>query len=393
MLTDTAIRALKPRAKTHRVSDRQGLAIEVTPQGVRLWRFRYQWAGKERMISLGRYPEITLVAARTRALEWRRELAAGRDPAQVKRDLVAKQFDHELSKFPVIALEWLAERKEEFKPATYRKAHSIIHGDLMPGLKYANVATLTTPQAIVVLEKIAARAPHMAEKAKGYLSQIIDYSIKKGLREDGRTLSLRRAVRMPKAVSVPAATTRAELAHVLKAIDRYEGEVTQSALRFAALTTMRPMNVVQARWENLDLNDRTWTIPGEQMKNGNPHTVPLPTQAIELLQKAKLWKAHGGWVFPPLSKQTTPHLHRDTLSKALRSSGLRGKHVPHGFRSSFRTMAREEFDEREDVLEVQIAHAKKGVVNKAYDRALFLKKRVLIMQRWADLLDELRVAT
>lgn len=392
MLTDTKIRSLQPRERLFRVADSHGLELEVTPKGSRHWRARYKWAGKPRMISLGSYPVVTLAAARDRHLAVRRDLANGKDPAASKRDLVTKQADLERSKFPIIALEWLSERKVEFKPATYKKAHSIIHGDLIPRLKHANVATLTTQQAAAILKKIAARSPHMAEKAKGYLSQIIDYSMLNGLREDGKALSLRRAVQVPKAVSVPAATTRAELSHVLRTIDSYDGEVTQAALRFAALTTMRPMNIVQARWEHMDFDENTWTIPAEQMKNGNAHTVPLPKQAIELLLKAKTWKVHGGWIFPPISKQKTPHLHRDTLSKALRSSGLQGKHVPHGFRSSFRTMAREEFDEQEDVLEVQIAHAKKGVVNKAYDRTRFLSKRILIMQRWADLLDELRLS-
>jgi integrase len=229
----------------------------------------------------------------------------------------------------------------------------------------------------------------MAVKAKGCLIQIIERAIQTGLREDGKNLTLRRAIRTPKTVSVPAAVTDTSLQNVLRAVDAYEGEVVRAALKLASLTAMRPANIVEARWEHIDLARRTWTIPAEQMKSGKEHMVPLSRQAMAILEQAKKWGRHGGWVFPAVAKQDTPHLHRDALSKALRSMGMQGKHVPHGFRSSFRTIMREEFGIAEDILEAQIAHAKKGAVNKAYDRTRFLKQRVPVMQQWADHLDSL----
>lgn len=128
------------------------------------------------------------------------------------------------------------------------------------------------------------------------------------------------------------------------------------------------------------------------MRSGKEHRVPLPRQAVTILEQAKKWVSHGGWAFPPVAKQNTPHLHRDALSKALRATGMQGKHVPYGFRSSFRTTMREELGIAEDNLEAQeaqIAHAKKGAVNKAYDRTRFLKQRVPVMQQWADHLGSL----
>lgn len=399
MLTDATIRSLTPKSALFRVRDRDGLWLEITPGGKKHWRYRYQWAGRERMISLGTYPIVTLALARDRCVDARRHLAVGRDPAQVKRGEKAAIVQREDNKFPEVARRWLqtrhfdrAQRSGDSKPfarKTYQKASTIIEGDLIPSLRHVAIADLTTPQAIAALDKIQGRAPHMAVKAKNYLEHIVIYAIQKGLRGEGKVLSLRGSVHTPEARSVPAAVTIEALAIVVKAIATYPSPVTKAALSFCSMTTMRPANVAEARWEHIDLKAATWTIPAEEMKSGKPHIVPLPTQALELLKQAESWRRRGGWVFPAQAEQDTPHLHRDTLSKALRELGLQGKHVPHGFRSSFRTIAREEWKIDIDVLEAQIAHAKQGQVNKAYDRTRFLRERVQVMQRWADLLEQL----
>lgn len=389
-LTDTKLRALKPREDVYRVADGHGLALEVTPGGSKLWRYRYRWAGKQRLMALGAYPVVTLAEARDKRLELQRHLASGSDPARVAPKRKDLQMAVEQTLFRNVAKQWLEDRKEEFKPRTFQKAESIINGDLIPRLGTVSIATLTTPQAIAALDEIEARAPHMVQKAQSYLNQIVDYAIKKGVREDGRILSLRGAVRLPKAVSVPAATNETDMRQVMKAIDLYPEAMVRAALKFTALTALRPFNVVSIRWAMIDLDGCLLTIPGDEMKTGNEHFVPLPTQAIELLLQAKDWKRPcRDYVFPALSDRTTPHLHRDTLSKALRESGLRGIHVPHGFRAAFRTLAREEFDQDVDHLEAQLAHPKGNQTDRAYNRTKFLKQRMPLMQRWADYLDAL----
>lgn len=394
MLTDTALRNLKPKDTLYRVCCSRRLYIEVTPSGSRLWRYRYKFDGKSKMISLGSYPAIALAQARERCFEADRVLANNLDPSDVRKEQEKNKIEVAESKFAIIALAWLEERnaKKSFSLSTYKKASTIIRSDLIPALGEISIAVLTTPQVMKVLRKIEARAPHMAEKAQGYINQIVDHAIKNGLREDGKTLSLKGAISTPKATSVPAAINRHDLSTVLKVIDQYPCPIVQSALKFASLTTMRPSNVVEARWEHIDMKKKTWSIPGDQMKNGEEHCVPLPSQAMEILKLAQAWKSRSqGWVFPPFTKGKTPHLHRDTLSKALRENGLRDKHVPHGWRSTFRTLAREEWKIDIDVLEAQIAHSKKGEVNKAYDRTKFLNERFDVMQRWANYLDELRI--
>lgn len=390
MLTDAAIRALRPKSTLYRVADRDGLCLEVTTRGTKHWRYRYRWAGKGRMISLGSYPVTTLAMARDRLLEARRQLDNGTDPAQAKRTAKHATAEAEHGRFPTFAAMWLREQKKKVKPRTFDKMTAIVEKDLIPALRHAYIATLTTPEAMRALAPIIKRAPHMAIKALGYLNDMVDHAIKQGAREDGRTLSLKGAVTLPKATSVPAAETPDTLRSVLVAIDRYSNEIVRTALQLTALTALRPSNIAEARWEHIDTKNAVWTIPGEFMKTGEDHPLPLPTQAIALLEKAKEWSGKDGWVFPALSRRGTPHLHRDTLSKALRESGLQGIHVPHGFRASLRTLAREEFGIDIDVLEAQLAHSRGSATEQAYNRAKHLKSRAVVMQRWADWLDELR---
>lgn len=390
MLTDAAIRALKPRQTLYRVADINGLALEITPRGAKHWRFRYRWAGSAQMISLGSYPVITLAMARDRLLEARRLLANGLDPAQAKRKARHAAVEEEHGRFPLFAHAWMAVREDEVKPRTYDKINAIVTKDLIPALRHTNIATLTTPEAMRALAPIIKRAPHMAIKALGYLNDMVDHAIKTGIREDGRTLSLRGAVKLPRATPVPAATDPDSLRNVLLAIDAYPNDVVRGALTLTALTALRPSNIVEARWSQIDLAKQVWIIPGERMKVGEEHSLPLPKQAVALLKKAAEWRDGSDWVFPAQSRRGIPHISRDSLSKALRESGLRGEHVPHGFRASLRTMAREAFEIDIDVLEAQLAHSRGNATERAYNRAKHLKKRVEVMQRWADYLDELR---
>jgi integrase len=155
------------------------------------------------------------------------------------------------------------------------------------------------------------------------------------------------------------------------------------------LTAMRPGIVASARWDEIDLDNAEWAVPADKMKTRHEHIVPLPRQALELLRAMKVYRVNE-YVFPPLARQKTPHLHRDALSAALRRMGFQGRHATHGFRARLRTMARERLAVDLDVLEAQLAHAKRGEVQKAYDRTTFDDKRRRVMQAWADYLDTLR---
>lgn len=389
MLTEVAIRALKPRDKLYRVADRDGLCIEVAPAGSKLWRYRYRYAGKARMMALGKWDEITLQEARERLRDARKLLANGVDPMTTRRESAESRVRRERAAFPVFAAEWLEYKRKRVGLETYRKAKLVTEGDLIPALRRHTIDTLATKDVTVVLNTIAERAPNLAVKARQYLGGMVAYAIQQGLREDGKLLSLRGTLVKYDAGHIPAITKPAELRPLLLAIDAYAQPVTRTALLLASLTALRPSVIASAQWAHIDMDTAEWHIPGSLMKTRHDHIVPLPTQALALLQAIREDKP-GLYVFPSPAKQKTPHLSRDALSKALREMGFQGKHATHGFRGTLRTMARERLNVDIDVLEAQLAHAKKGDVQKAYDRTTFDDQRREVMQAWADYLDNIR---
>lgn len=388
-LTNRSIAALKPRETLYRVADGDGLTLEVTPSGSKRWRIRYRYGGREQMLSAGLYPEVGLAEARERLAEVRRHLREGRNPSQERRQARAAQRAALDREFSTVSEAWLMHHTPAWAPATARKARYVVERYLRPALAGQDIADLGTPAARHAIALVAAQAPALAVKARGYLGSIVEFAIGAGLREDGRTLNLRGAIRKRVKGHLPAATTPEQIRRVINAIAGYKSPVTQAALRLAMLTAQRPGVVASARWGEFDLERREWLIPASKMKTRHAHIVPLSRQAIETVRAMLPFTAGREYVFPPLARQLTPHLHRDALSAALRRMGLRGEHTTHGFRAMLRTVARERLGVAADVLEAQLAHAKRGEVAAAYDRTKFLKERHEVMQRWADYLDEL----
>jgi integrase len=260
---------------------------------------------------------------------------------------------------------------------------------LLPKLRRTSIAALKTQDAVAVLREIGTQAPALAAKARQYLQGIVQYAVEEGLREDGHPLSLRGVVPTHDKGNIPAATNLKLVGRLVRAVGDYPSPVVRAALQLAMFTAMRPGVVASARWDDIDLHAAEWHVPGERMKTKHDHIVSLPTQAIAALQEMQPYSAGTTYVFPPLARQHSPHLHRDSLSKALREMGFRGQHATHGFRAMMRTLARERLGIDVDVLEAQLAHAKKGDVRKAYDRTVFNEARRQVMQDYADFVEQL----
>ncbi|MDR7134041.1 integrase [Lysobacter niastensis] len=384
----TALSIKSARAGKH--ADGLGLYLEVTGSGGRYWRMKYRFAGKEKRLAFGVYPEVGLAEARERRDEARRVLRNGQDPSAARAATKAAAKRDAMAGFELAATAWLEHKRPGWAPETYRKAKYVTEMYLIPKLRRRSVATLTTKDAVAALVEIGKGAPALAAKARQYLQGITRYAEQHGLREDGRVLSLRGAVPTHEKGHIPAATNVKTITTLVKAIENYPTPVTRAALKLAMLTAMRPGIVAAARWDEIDLDVGEWHVAGHRMKTKHDHLVPLPTQAISALREMQAYKDGRMYVFPPLARQATPHLHRDALSAALRRLGFQGQHATHGFRGMLRTVARERLNVDIDVLEAQLAHAKRGDVQKAYDRTTFGDARREAMQAWADYLDNLR---
>jgi integrase len=244
---------------------------------------------------------------------------------------------------------------------------------------------------------MAATTPQLARKARQYVGSIVEQAINEGLRPDESTLRLTRIFPSLRSGHMPAVTDdEGKLGKVMQAIDGYGNRVVRGALILAALTAMRSGVVATARWVEMDMEAGEWRIPGKnpdgsnRMKTGQDFSTSLPSQAVEVLREMQARSAGAEYVFPPQGRQSSLHLSRDSLSKALRDMGFRGEHTTHGFRASLRTLGRERLGIDVDVLEAQLAHAPKDEVEAAYARVKFREKRREVMQAWADYLDELK---
>ncbi|MDR2241032.1 MAG: integrase arm-type DNA-binding domain-containing protein [Zoogloeaceae bacterium] len=387
-LTVKQIEAAKPRRT---LLEGKGLMLIVDANGNRRWVLRYTRPdGRRNMIGLGSYPEISLAAARTEAHRIREGIAQGVDPVDTRQTERQALKAAVRGSFKAVGEAWYAHKSQGWAKETARKAREVLDDYLYPRLAVKQIADITTADIKPVLLYIHGRGPRLAVKARQYCNQIIEYAIQEGLREDGRLLSLRGA--LPKAdKSHYAAVTRSgDLPALLDAINGIESRQAQAALLTCLYTASRPGVVVGMRWDELDMQAREWHIPAERMKTGNDHISPLPGQLIPLLEAQRLSACGSPFVFPGVRDPMGQHMHRDSLSKVLRENGLQGVTVTHGFRATFRTIARERLRVPPDVLEAQLAHAKKDEIQAAYDRAQFLEDRHALVQQWADYLDKLK---
>lgn len=395
---DTVFRNAKPQGKAYQLSDGGGLSLLIQPNGSKAWTFRYRrpGTGKQNTMSLGPYPDNTPAQARELAAEKRAMVREGVDPVEDRREAkvtIKREVD---GKFPSAAAAWLETRKKNVAKTTYRRECIIVNDYLIPGLSRENIGSMKTAQAAIVLRAMFEKVPSMALKGRQTLNAIVAYSCLNGLREEGRILMLRDVFpNNYEGGNFPAITQgksiETQIGKLARTIDAYHGSlITRSALQICMLTALRPGVVASAPWAEIDLDAAEWHIPGDRMKMNRPHTVSLPKQAVSILRGMHALSGHGTLVFPSPHKQQLPHLNPDSLSNALRKMGYAGEHTPHGFRAMLRTVGREHCNIDTDVLEAQLAHAKKGQVQKAYDRTTFGPQRRKVMQEWADFIDRCR---
>lgn len=387
-LTDTAIRKAVPRSKPYKLSDGGGLFLLVQPTGGKWWRYKYRFAGKERLLSLGVYPDVSLADARARHAEARKQLAAGGDPGEQKKEAKRQALLERENSFESIAREWHETKKGSWTGRHPETVMKKLEGDLFPKLGARPIVEITAPELLAVIRQIEARgALDMARRALQISGQIFRFAIVTGRAERDPSGDLKGALKAAKPQN-HVFLKEDDLPAYLGKLDAYDGSVqTKLALKFLLLTFVRTTELRAAEWTEINFDKAEWRIPAERMKMRELHIVPLSTQAIAVLRE--LQELTGRWKFV-FANQHKPSgcMSENTMLYALYRMGYHSRATGHGFRSTASTILNEH-GFQPDVIERQLAHNERNQVRAAYNHAQYLPERRRMMQWWADHLDTL----
>ena len=387
-LTNTAIRNAKPGERTARMYDEKGLYLEVAPSGGKWWRFKFRFQGKEKRLSLGVYPEVSLKDARDKRDELRALLRAGVDPSVVRKQAAMEEGS---GTFKAVALDWHRKFSANWSKGHAGRVMRRLEKHVFPVLGSRPIHELAAPDLLAVVRPIEARGTmDTAHRTLQSISQVFRYAVARGKVERDPTTDLRGALPPVRSSHHPSITDPKQVAGLLRAIDGYEGEfVTRCALRIAPLVFVRPGELRKAEWREIDLDASEWRIPAARMKMSEAHIVPLARQAVAILQDLQPLTGGGRYLFPGLRTASRP-MSENTVNAALRRLGYtRDEMTGHGFRSMASTILHEQ-GWPSDVIERQLAHAERNKVKAAYNFAEHLAERRKMMQAWADYLDGLK---
>jgi len=392
-LSDRRIRGLKPREKAFKAFDGYGLYLHVQPGGSKLWRLKYRFQGRERVLALGAYPEITLARAREKRTEARRLLDHGVDPMEERKATKIAETKAETT-FELLAREWFQNETSAWAESHSSRVLRRLELEAFPYIGSRPVAEITAPEVLTVVRRTAERgAVETSRRVLQYISSVMRYAVITGRADSDPTRDLRGALPSRRPAHHAAITDPKALGDFLRIIEGYEGShVVRCALRIMPHVFVRPGELRHAEWTEIDFESATWSIAGEKMKTGAPHIVPLSRQSIAILKDLEPLTGSGGWVFPS-GRSVQRAMSENAVTAALRILGYeKGQLTGHGFRATARTLLDEELGIEPHLIEHQLAHRVRDPLGRAYNRTTHLRERRVMMQRWSDYLDELRVA-
>lgn len=389
-LTDAKIKTEKAGDKAIKLFDGGGLFLLVSPAGGKLWRFKYRFGGMHKLLSLGKYPQISLEEARERREQAKKLLANGTDPGAVKQ-AQKTQTVQEKETFEVVAREWFYKFKSTWAESHSSRVISRLEQNVFPYIGHLPIAKIEAPEILAVLRRLESRnVLHSAHIIRGIVGQVFRYAVACGYTKRDPTSDLRGAMPPAKTINRAAITDPGRAGDLLRAIDSYRGSfVVQCALKIAPLVFVRPGELRKAEWAEIDLEHALWNIPAEKMKMKQAHIVPLSTQALTILKEIHPLTGSGKHVFP--GRTSDRPMSDNAILAALRNMGFEKTEMTgHGFRAMARTMLDEVLHEPIHLIEHQLAHTVKDPLGRAYNRTSHLPERNAMMQRWADYLDGLK---
>lgn len=389
-LTDTSIRNAKPGAKPIKLFDERGLFLIVTPTGGKWWRFRFMFDGKEKLLSLGVYPDVSLKDAREHRDEARKLVANGVNPSENRKIQKSARADLVANSFEVIAREWFAKFATTWASNHGDRIIRRFERDIFPWIGGRPIGEITAPELLAVVRRIENRgALETAHRALGNCGQVFRYAVATGRAERDPSGDLRGALPPVKGTHFAATTEPKRFAEILRAMDGYEGTLTVCcALRLAPLVFVRPGELRNAQWADINFDAAEWRYT--VTKTNTPHIVPLAQQAIEILKELQPLTGNSRFIFPSARSHIRP-MSDNAILAALRRLGIDKEEMSgHGFRAVARTILDEVLGVRPDFIEHQLAHAVRDPNGRAYNRTAHLPERRKMMQQWADYLDKLK---
>lgn len=391
-LSDIQVRNAKPKAQDFKLMDGFGLYLLVTPSGGKLWRFDYRYGNKRKVLAIGVYPAVTLADARQRREDAKKLLANGVDPGEVRKaQKVALVADTE-NGFEVIAREWHSKFSGSWSPSHAETTLRRLELDVFPVVGSKLIGEVKAPELLAMLRRIESRgALETAHRVRTICGQIFRYAVATGRAERDPAADLKGALAPYKKGHLAAITDPKEVASLLRAIDGFQGSfVVKCALQLAPLFFVRPGELRQAEWSEIDLEASTWNIPAERMKMKVAHIVPLSSQAVKVLNELYALTGRSKYLFPCHRSFARP-MSNNAINAALRRMGFeKDEMTGHGFRAMARTILDEVLQVRVEYIEHQLAHAVRDTNGRAYNRTSHLVERRKMMQMWADYLEGLK---
>ncbi|MCL5272695.1 MAG: tyrosine-type recombinase/integrase [Gammaproteobacteria bacterium] len=390
MLTVLKINSAKPKEKAYKLTDQKGLYLLVNPSGSKLWKLKYRFAGKEKKLSLGAYPEISLAEAREKQIDARRMLMNDVDPGLLKQSKKRSLRESAENSFESIAREWHTRFYSKWTKGHAERILIRLEQNIFPYIGKRPIMEIKAPEILAALRRVEARgAIETAHRIHQICGQVFRYAIATGRAERDPSADLRGALQPVVKRHHATIVDPIEVGKLLRNIHEYKGfQITKCALRLAPLVFVRPGELRKAEWNEFNLDAAEWRIPADKMKMRSVHIVPLSKQALDILQELASLTGHGKYVFPGLRSSRRP-MSETTILGALRRLGYTSDEMTgHGFRSMASTLLNEQGWNR-DAIERQLAHAERNNIRAAYNYAEYLPERRKMMQWWADYLDEL----
>lgn len=387
-LTNIQCKNAATRSKAYKLSDSDGLFLLVHPNGSKYWRLKYRIAGKEKLLSIGVYPDISLQAARSQRDDARKLIAQGTDPSQAKKRKKQLATININNSFESVAREWHANNKEPWSTRYAVYVMNRLENDIFPTLGKRPIAEIDSLELLDTVKRIEKRGAYTAHRVLQFCKKIFRYAVLTRRAQTNVAAELNDALKSYSLGHYAALDIR-ELPRLLDRLEQNDARLflpTRLGLKLLILTFVRTTELIEAEWSEFDFDEAQWIIRAERMKMRRPHLVPLSRQALEILKELKELHGHSRYVFP---NRTNPDrtISNNTILSAIGRLGYKGVATGHGFRAMAMTAIKEKLNYRHEVIDRQLAHAPSSKIVAAYDRAEFLSERKKMMQEWADFVD------